>query len=188
MDIAIRPATPGDAALLAEVINLAGEGLPKVVWQGMAGPGGDAWAVGRARAERDTGGFSWRNARIAEIGGRPAGGLVGYLTAAGAEPLGPDTPAMFRPVIELENMVPETRYVNALAVLPEARRQGVARVLMDEALAAPGPNGVSLIVSDGNARALGFYRSLGFAEQARRPIVPGDWITRSREWVLMVRR
>lgn len=188
MELSLRDADREDAALLARVICMAGEGLPLVLWQSVAGPGGDPWAVGLERAARDTGGFSWRNARIAELDGHAVGGIVTYLTPDAPEEITPDIPAMFVPLVELENMVPATRYINALAVFPEARRHGAGRALMEEALARPGANGCSLIVADGNARAQAFYVALGFSETARRPIIPGDWETPNREWVLMARR
>ena len=52
-----------DAADLARLVDLAGEGLPSYLWARMAEPGEDAFAVGeRRRAARDEGAFSWRNA------------------------------------------------------------------------------------------------------------------------------
>lgn len=65
-----RPATPDDADALAQLVNLAGEGLPLHLWERMAAPGQSPWDVGRARARRDTGGFSWRNATVREAKGR----------------------------------------------------------------------------------------------------------------------
>ena len=154
----LRPATPGDADLLARVIDMAGEGLPQAIWADMGGPDADPWEIGRERARRDSGGFSWRNAVVAERDGHAMGAIVTYLTEAEPVPPGPDTPPVFRPLIELEALAPATRYVNALAVLPAARRQGVAQALMDNALQAPGPAGLSLIVTDANASARALCR------------------------------
>lgn len=185
--VQLRAATPGDADLLARVIDMAGEGLPRVIWADIGGPGVDPWEIGRERARRDSGGFSWRNAAVAERDGRALGAIVTYLTEADPAPPGPDAPPMFRPLIELEALAPATRYVNALAVLPGARRQGVAQALMGRALQAPGPAGLSLILTDANTGARALYAALGFAETARRPIVPGPWQTSARNWVLMTR-
>ena len=185
MPVTLRPAVPEDAELLARVIDMAGEGLPLHLWSGMAAPGQDPWEVGRARARRDSGGFSWRNAVVAELAGQPAGAIVTYATDPEPEPPAADTPAMFVPLIELEALAPATRYINALAVLPQARRQGVAQALMGAV--APGPRGTSLIVTDTNAAARALYGRLGFAEAARRPVVAGGWQTPARDWVLMLR-
>jgi hypothetical protein len=53
----LRWATPGDAHALAELVDFASEGMAYYLWSKVAGPGGDAWAVGRERALRETGGF-----------------------------------------------------------------------------------------------------------------------------------
>ena len=185
MMIALRPAAPGDADLLVRVIDMAGEGLPRVVWAEMGGPDADPWEVGRARALRDSGAFSWRNAMVAELGGRPAGAIVTYLTGPAPDMPDADTPPVFAPLMELEALAPHTLYINAMAVLPEARRQGVARALIGAP--APGPRGTSLIVTDTNAPARALYGRLGFVETARRPLVAGRWRTSARHWVLMTR-
>ena len=185
MPLSLRSATRDDAALLARVIDLAGEGLPGVLWAGMAGPGEDAMAVGRARARRDSGSFSWQNATVAELDGQPAGAIVSYVIDADPEPPGPDIPPVIAPLMALEAMAPATRYINAVAVLPAARRQGVARALM--ASARPGPRGTSLIVTDTTAAARAFYARHGFVETARRPVHAGSWQTPAHHWLLLTR-
>src|SRR5262245_1586473 len=69
-----RHATPTDAAALADFVHFASEGLALYLWTKMAGAGGDPWAVGRERAARATGAFSYRNAMVMEIAGQPAAG------------------------------------------------------------------------------------------------------------------
>ena len=64
LDTRIRPATKADAHALADLINFAGEGLPLYLWKKMAEPGETAWEVGRRRAKREDGGFSYRNATV----------------------------------------------------------------------------------------------------------------------------
>ena len=73
-----RRATPDDAQALAELVDFASEGLALYLWTKFAGPGGDPWAVGRERALRETGAFSFRNAVVLERDGRAAAGLIGY--------------------------------------------------------------------------------------------------------------
>ncbi len=75
----LRPARIEDAAVLAELVNYAGEGLPLYLWGKLAGPGQSAWEVGRNRAAREEGSFSFRNATIIERDGRAAGCLIGYV-------------------------------------------------------------------------------------------------------------
>ena len=88
LDTPFRRATPDDAQALAELVDFASEGLALYLWAKIAGPGGDPWAVGRERALRETGGFSYRNAVVLEREGRVAAGLIGYPLPghAGAHP------------------------------------------------------------------------------------------------------
>lgn len=191
MVVRLRPATRSDAPDLARLVDMAGEGLPSYIWAGMAEPGEDVWVVGRRRAERDEGGFSWRNATMAEIevpgtGRRVAGALVGYPLAEVPPP--EDLPPMFQPMQQLESLAIGTWYVNVLAAYPEWRRQGVGAALMAEAeRLAAGFAGMSLIVADANHAARRFYEALGYREKARRPMVKEGWRSDSSEWVLMLK-
>ena len=81
-----RRATPDDAQALAELVDFTSEGLALYLWTKFAGPGGDPWAVGRERALRETGAFSFRNAVVLERDGRAAAGLIGYPLRTGRSP------------------------------------------------------------------------------------------------------
>ena len=50
---------------------------------------------------------------------------------------------------------------------------------------AAGAGELALIVADGNAEARAFYAAQGFRERARAPLVPEDWETGDREWILL---
>ncbi len=188
---ALRPATPDDAEDLAQLINYAGEGLPLYLWTGMAEPGEDPWQVGRARARRDVGGFSWRNSGVAEHDGAVLGCLVGYPLAAEPAPDSLDgLPPMFVPLQELENLAPNTWYVNVLAVYPEQRGRGVGSRLLERAEQAARDTdrpALSLIVSDANPGARRLYERSGYRVVASRPIVHEGWQNDGVNWVLMVR-
>ncbi|SPH17827.1 hypothetical protein DEA8626_01354 [Defluviimonas aquaemixtae] len=186
-DITIRPAKRGDAALIAELVNLAGEGLPFYVWHSMTPPGGDPWTTGRARAARDEGAFSWRNAWIAEEKDQGAGGLVGYVQPDVPEPIAPDLPRMFVPLQELENSAPGTFYVNVLATRPEFQGRGIGSRLLAFAEHQAGPQGMSLIVSDANAGARRLYERAGYRVAARRSMAKDGWENPGTEWFLMVK-
>lgn len=182
----LRPARRDDAADLARLADLAGEGLPRHLWSRLVEPGQSVWDVGVARAARDSGAFSWTNARIAELGGRVAGTMVVY-PIAGTPGSVDDLPPLFRPLQELENLVPGTSYINILATYPDVRGRGVATALVAGAADAAGPADLSLIVADGNLGARAFYARLGFVEKARRVLVREDWATESRAWILLIR-
>jgi ribosomal protein S18 acetylase RimI-like enzyme len=157
----------------------------------MAGPGGDPWAVGRERAGRESGSFSYRNAVVVEQDGRIAAGLIGYPLADRPEPIPPDMPAMFVPLQELENLAPATWYVNVLAAYPDARGKGLGGALLDVAERIAGDlqlGGLSIIVADANTGARRLYERCGYREIARRAMVKEDWINHGTDWVLLVKR
>ena len=129
--LTIRDAARSDCAELAQLINIAGEGLPLYLWRQMAGAGEDPWEIGRERAGRDSGGFSYRNSVVAEFEGKIVGALIGYPVAAEPEAIdSANTPPMFVPLLELENLAAGTWYVNAIATFPDARGLGVGSILM----------------------------------------------------------
>ena len=188
--ILFRPAAPSDAPDLAELINYAGEGLPLYLWERMAEPGETAWDVGRRRAVRDTGAFSYRTAIVAERAGDVVATLVGYRLPDEAETIDGDTPAMFVPLLELENLAPATWYVNVLAVSPALRGRGIGTELLDIAARLSletGANGHSIIVSDANQGARRLYERCGYRWKADRPMVKEDWDNPGANWVLLVK-
>ncbi len=185
----VRPATAQDADDLARLINFAGEDLPLHFWKMIAEDGEDPWITGRKRAQRDTGGFSFRNATIADAGGKVAAALIAYPVA---EPDGPpdtsQTPAVFVPLEELEALAGGTFYINVIAAYPEYRGRGLGTRLLNEAERMAAGRPLSLIVSDGNTGACRLYERYGFRTQATRAIVKtGDWECEGENWVLMVR-
>jgi ribosomal protein S18 acetylase RimI-like enzyme len=185
-----RPAVRADAPVLAELVNHAGEGIPLYLWDKLKEPGETAWDVGRRRAARDEGAFSWRNAVVIEHEGKAAGCLIGYEIAERPEPIPADLPAMFRPLQELENLAPGTWYVNVLAVLPAFRNLGLGGRLLrraEETGRASGRRGLSIIVADANQGARRLYERLGYREAATRPMVKEGWVNEGRSWVLLTR-
>ena len=189
--VKIREARKVDSAVLAQLINVAGEGLPLYLWRRMAGAGEDPWEIGRERAARDSGGFSYRNSVVAEVDGSIAGALVGYPVAAEPEPVDPaSVPPMFVPLLELENLAAGTWYVNAVATFPDARGLGVGSQLMGSAehrADVLGLRGTSLIVSDANRGARRLYERLGYEAVAHRPMIKAQWQNAGHNWVLMMK-
>jgi ribosomal protein S18 acetylase RimI-like enzyme len=188
--IMLRAAQTVDAPVLAQLVNYAGEGMPLYLWEKQAAEGQTGWDVGRRRAERETGSFSYRNATIIEFVGAAAGALIGYEIPKEPEPVPSDMPAMFIPLQELENLAPDTWYVNVLAVLPQFRGSGLGSRLLslaDETGARLEKSGMSVIVADNNAGARRLYERFGYAETARRLIVKDGWLTEGRDWVLLTK-
>ncbi len=173
-EVRIRTATAADGDPLADLMAIAGDGIPLEVWGALAGPGASAIAVGRARARRPEGSFSHANAWVAECDGAVLGMAFGYPLrddAAAASDLA-RLPANVRPFVELEAYAPGSFYLNGLATFPEARRRGLGRRLLSEAFARAAVAGcptVSLTMFEGNVAAAALYRRFGFAECGRRP-------------------
>jgi ribosomal protein S18 acetylase RimI-like enzyme len=190
--VSIRPATLQDAPALAELVNFAGEGLPLYLWTKMAKNGEDAWSVGRARASREGGGFSYRNATVVEADGAVAASLIGYPLADEPEPIDEASmPPMFLPLQQLENLAPGTWYVNVLASYPNWRGRGFGTMLLKHAetlaAATDARKGMSVIVADNNAGAQRLYERMGYRLIAERPMVKESWQSAGSAWVLLVK-
>ncbi len=191
VSIVLRPATIHDAADMAILDNLAGHGLPAMLWQAAvdAGEADDAFEHGRGMMADPRTPYGYANAAIAEIGGRTAGASSGYVMRAetGSQAYKDES---FEPVLALFRQAVGDWLVDSLAVFREARGMGVGAALLDNHLArgrAAGCRRVALVTEDGNEAGLALYRSRGFEIVDRRPykqIVP--WFT-AENWVLMKR-
>ena len=186
-----RAARPDDADALADLVNYAGDGLPLYLWERMREPDETAWEVGRKRAGRGEGSFSYRNAVVLEADNKIAACIVGYPLASEPEPIDTvTTPAMFVPLQELENEAPDTWYVNVLAAYPKYRSKGFGGSLLslaNELAVWSGKRGLSVIVADANKGARRLYERCGFVEKAKRPMVKEDWDGAGENWVLLAK-
>lgn len=176
-EITLRPATPEDAPVMVDLVEIAGEGIPPFLWAGMAGPGQTARDVGLARARRSSGGFSYPNTTLAEMPGQPVGMVVAYPLA---EPTDADRAEvaglipLLRPVGELELEAPGSLYVNILGVYDGWRSRGIGATLIAATADSARQRGLarlSVQVFSQNHRAVSFYQRQGFAFAADRPIV-----------------
>ncbi len=190
-DIQYRPAKIGDSSALAVLIDIAGEGLPAFLWRGLKAPGQSVLEFGRFRARREEGGFSYRNAVIAEADGEIAGTLIGYRLDDPYEvgDLG-EVPEILQPLVRLESKAPGSWYVNVLATFPEFRRRGVGEGLLAladrKAEELPTPS-LSVIVGSWNASAARLYERAGYGETAREEACPPTEWTHRGDWILMVK-
>lgn len=179
----IRPASKSDAPHMCTFIDMAGNGLAGALWLDLAATGQSILEIGRSRAIRDSGDFSWRNTHILEIDGEPAG-MMGFRVPDPYHP--PEVSALHRvvrPLVELEALAAGSWYLNALAIYPEFRSRGLGKA---EALARDaGADRISLIVVSANEGACAFYRKLGFSEGGRRPFVPFSDRGRGSDCILM---
>ena len=186
-----RAATPEDAPAMAELVNMAGEGLPFHLWTQLAQTDESPWYVGRERARRESGGFSYRNTVLREEDGTVVACLIGYPITDEPDPsVYDDMPAMFVPLQQLEDMASGTWYVNVLAVYPDYRRKGYGTefLALAERLALyESKNEMSVIVADNNLGARRLYESYGYREHMRRTMIKKGWRSSATEWVLLLK-
>ena len=187
----IRPATKQDSRAIAELALLAGEGIPAFFWQQSQQPGEDLIDVGARNALSETENFSYRNVHLAVINSTVAGMMLAYRlpTAEEAEDL-TEFPDFIRPLIELEQSVPDSYYINMLAAYPSFRNQGIGTTLMqtvDKLARRAGCSLSSLEVFEQNEGALRLYHKLGYRIIDERPVIEHPSHPYSGNIALMVR-
>ncbi len=185
----LRKARKDDAAALARLIDIAAEGMASYFWR-LSAPDADPLVTGAARAAREEGGFSYRNALVAEHDGAVVGLLVDYrLDDPYPETDPADLPPVFRPLVALEAQAPGSWYVNVVAVDEGFRGQGLGARLLAEAdrrAEEAGAAQASIIVAAQNpARRL--YARCGYEEAAAAPITPYPGALHTGDWLLMVK-
>lgn len=187
-NVTIRPAARTDAEFMAPLINQAGQGLPHATWASLAQEGETMLDVGLARIRSTESWISWQKSWIAEVEGARAGVLVTYLHGAEMPAPDPETPAPFVPLLELEALAPNSRYILIVSTAAEYQGRGVGSALLAHSEMLDGPGRMSLIVSDSNPLARKLYERIGYRAIGRRPIVSiQGWDNAGTEWVLMIK-
>ncbi len=169
----IRRAEPSDAESLANLINLAGEGIPNWLWTRACVEGQTPLEIGIERAKRRTGGFSYTNALVAEPHGYPIGMVLSYAITEPPTDDPDDLPAPIAPFVALEKQSVNTWFINALAVFAEGRNQGIGSRLLAEAESQARFNGfqkMSIQVYEQNTGAVRLYERLGYDRVASEPV------------------
>ena len=187
----IKSAVKENATELAYLLNLAGEGIPKYLWSEIAENGQDPMDVGRMRALREEGGFSYKNARIYIENGSLQGMIVSYKQPDqhSLESI-EEYPKVVKPLVLLEAEAPGTWYVNAIATFEKYRGKGIAQKLLREAeerAVSTGTYTMSLIVASENIRAKSLYEYIGYRFVSSLPVVLYPGCMHGGEWLLMVK-
>ena len=166
--------------------------MPAYLWSTLAEPGQSVLERGRVRAGRDSGGgFSWKNAVVAEVDGEVAASLVGYRLDDPYD-LGDleQAPPVVRPLVLLEAKARGSWYVNVLATFPEFRRCGIGIELLGIAegkAREEGAHALSVIVAAENERAARLYAAAGYEALATEPIFAFPGCPHGGDWLLMVK-
>ena len=188
--VTIRNATPEDAPLLIQIVDMASEGVVPALWAEMAPDGADGAAVGHALVTEEQGDFSYRNGVVIVQDGEDLGGLIGYPLPMEPEQADSDIPDAFVAVVELANLVRGYWYINFIAVDPKARSHGLGAALLDEAerrAKDSGCPGLALIVTSSNTPAIHAYERAGYEERARRVMDLSDLGFERTDAMLMVK-
>lgn len=185
--ITFRPATRADCRRIAELFQIASDGVVEYVWEQLRRdyPGLSPLEIGEQRYAREGTPFSYQNCRIAEHEGQTIGMLHSFVLEGSDGPSSPVDPVL-GPYAELE--APGSLYIAGLALLPEYRGRGIGTRLLAEARQRARMLGVrelSLLVFAGNQGAVRLYQRAGFQEIDRRAVVPHPLIRHRGDVVLM---
>jgi ribosomal protein S18 acetylase RimI-like enzyme len=178
--VEIRNAGIADCRAIAELAQIAGDGIPGFFWADARQPGQSLEATGAELLKSETANFSYRNTLVACQDGEIAGMLLAYRLPSSEDNDEDllDFPEFVRPLIELEQCVAESFYINMLATYPGFRGQGIASALMAEAdrlaLAAQ-CDLISVSVFVDNPGALELYRRLGYQTIEKRAVIACDY-------------
>ena len=194
IDVSYRDAEKHDARAIAELFQIASDGVADYVWSTMRDefPGLSLIEIGERRYAREGGDdvpFSYESCIVAESQGAVVGMMHGFAipkghfpTSESGEPVDP----VLRPYAEME--LPGSFYISGLAMRPAFRNRGCGRALLGIAHRRAhhiGLEKLSLIVFEQNAAAHRLYRREGFDELDRRTVVPHALIHLTGDVLLM---
>jgi ribosomal protein S18 acetylase RimI-like enzyme len=172
----IRNANLKDCYSVAELALIAGEGIPAFFWEQSRKEDQDIISVGAHNLASETENFSYKNVHVAVVEDNIAGMLLAYKLPSNelAEDIN-DFPEFIRPLIELEQCVPNSFYINMIACYPQYRGKGVGSALMaivDQLAQEAGCQIISLEVFEQNEGALRLYQRLGYNIIESRDVIP----------------
>ncbi|MCM1452647.1 MAG: GNAT family N-acetyltransferase [Clostridium sp.] len=173
MDLEIRKGLKGDAGLIADAVAMA------IGYDGAKEYVGDKFFVGlEEAAQREDTQYSYRNALVAVVGGKPVGAIVGYdggklkeLRDASLSVIRKYQPGL---VITEDETEDGEFYLDSLCVLPEYRGNGIGRRLIEAMIdkgMQEGHRRFGLLVDFENPKAEKLYVELGFKQVGCRPFI-----------------
>ncbi len=185
----LRAALPSDAYALAELSIMAGDGMYEFLLGEMAPREMLAGLMARSM-KHDTGGSSWRHCWVAE-----EQGVVGMINAFPAawlreeerDLLPQDRVQLLDPIDQAQDW--DSFLVNAVAVRPSHRRQGIGRRLMEWAIEQARATGfarLSMNVWYDNAAARSLCEQAGFRLRTRIEVPPYPGLSHTGGSLLMV--
>lgn len=175
----LRPARRDDARALAELVQVAGAGIPTTyLWALDAAPEEQAADIGERLVADDRGPLSYRNVVLVQsrAGGEVIGLMLGYVLSrpdASRAGAGPELTGLLEPILALEGEAIGSYYVRFLAVREDWKGAGVDRLLFDaadERAVERGADTLSAIAYEQDRDAVTALQRDGFGIVDRRAI------------------
>jgi GNAT superfamily N-acetyltransferase len=189
--IVMRPARKSDSRIIAELFEIASDGVASYVWSTLQAdyPDLPLLEIGRRRYEREGTPFSHQNCLLAEHEGEVRGMMHAYPVDAPTDPSPDEQPVdpVLKPYSELE--APGSLYIAGMAVLPGFRSQGLGARFLEAARERAQELGLpelSLLCFAGNTGARRLYERTGFVVVDWRPVVPHPMIRHTGDVLLML--
>ena len=188
-----RSGTADDATTLALILDAAGRRIPAYFWSVYAADGQSFFEFGRENIRTNDEGKSFhKNWQIAELDNKLLGAFFGFKVANPYPEFNYDEePEWWIPFLELEDMAAGSWLLQAISVLPEYRGQGYASALLaraEEEAKASGAKKITLQVEEINQIALKTYTNNGYAELARRELIPFPFSQDTGDIILMEKK
>ena len=188
-----RSGTADDATTLALILDAAGRRIPAYFWSLYAAEGQSFFEFGRENIRINGEGKSFhKNWQIAELDNKLLGAFFGFkVTNPYPEINYDEEPEWWIPFLELEDMAAGSWLLQAISVLPEYRGQGYASALLaraEEEAKASGAKKITLQVEEINQIALKTYTNNGYAELARRELIPFPFSQDTGDIILMEKK
>jgi GNAT superfamily N-acetyltransferase len=187
----MRPARKSDSSIIAELFEIASDGVASYVWSTLQAeyPDRPLLEIGRRRYEREGTPFSYQNCLMAEHAGEVRGMMHAFPIDAPTDPSPGEQPVdpVLKPYSELE--APGSLYIAGVAVLPGFRRQGLGARFLEaarERAQGLGLPELSLLCFAGNTGARRLYERTGFVVVDWRPVVPHPMIRHTGDVLLML--
>jgi GNAT superfamily N-acetyltransferase len=189
--IVMRPARRSDSRIIAELFEIASDGVASYIWSTLQAdyPDLPLLEIGRRRYEREGTPFSHQNCLLAEHEGEVRGMMHAYPVDAPTDPSPGEQPVdpVLKPYSELE--APGSLYIAGMAVLPGFRSQGLGARFLEAARERAQELGLpelSLLCFAGNTGARRLYERTGFVVVDWRPVVPHPMIRHTGDVLLML--
>jgi len=189
----IRKATSQDARIIAELADMAAEGLEVADWRQKAGGQVDPLAVGQQVALDPKSHLYFENAYFAEDDNQIQGMvLVRKIPEESLEDIAPILEKEPEAIVlwELEQQITDHLAIEILAVYEDFRQKGLGQKLLDHAVQLTKDRGyekLSLLAFEENQKAVPLYIRNGFEIMDRRPIPEEFDIPYTGDLVLMTK-